>query len=322
MTNYEKLMKYNRHPELSNWFKIQLSLLEKEGYYADNAQNILEHIISNLESYRFSHKINQVFIGMSGGIDSTLTASLFKNAGYYVNGVIIPIEQNPEETERAIEACESLEIQYRLIDLTDLYKTVKNGFTEVDPFIHLNTEREAKRRGNIKARLRMMALYNMASNNGGLVASTDNFSELAAGFWTLHGDVGDVAPIQSLTKSWEVPLIAEELGLPQSIIKAVPTDGLGISESDEDQLGVSYLEFDIVLLNMIHKNFQKTSDISTTDRVKLDLIQERLIKTAYKRKNPYNLEHPLYVNRFELLDQLDIYGPEEFSPRIFGLKAV
>ena len=53
----------------------------------------------------------------------------------------------------------------------------------------------------------MMTLYNLASKLGGCVASTDNFSELAPGFWTLHGDVGDIS-YQALTKSWEVRCIS------------------------------------------------------------------------------------------------------------------
>jgi NAD+ synthetase len=153
--------------------------------------------------------------------------------------------------------------------------------------------------------LRMMALYNLASNNGGIVASTDNFSELAAGFWTLHGDVGDVAPIQSLTKSWEVPLVAEELGVPSSIINAVPTDGLGISESDEDQLGVSYLEFDVAVLGLTTKLLSNTEEMTTTDKRKMQIIQNRLLSSAYKRKNPYNLVHPYFTDRFEQLELID-----------------
>ena len=62
----------------------------------------------------------------------------------------------------------------------------------------------------------MATLYNMAASHGGLVAGTDNYSELTAGFWTLHGDVGDISPIQSLLKSWEVPYLAKSLGVPRS----------------------------------------------------------------------------------------------------------
>jgi hypothetical protein len=102
------------------------------------------------------------------------------------------------------------------------------------------------RKGNIRARLRMITLYNLAQLHGGFVASTDNLSELGAGFWTLHGDVGDYSPIQSLLKSWEVPYLAQLNGVPESTVRAKPTDGLGIDSGDEAQLGASYLEWDLM----------------------------------------------------------------------------
>ena len=117
--------------------------------------------------------------------------------------------------------------------------------------LEAGTYRVQQRQGNIRARLRMITLYNLAHKVAGCVGSTDNFSELAAGFWTLHGDVGDIAPIQSLNKSWEVPMLAKMLDVPQATVEAVPTDGLGISNSDADQLGMSYLEFDIALFELL-----------------------------------------------------------------------
>jgi NAD+ synthetase len=302
---YAQLLQYNRNPEISEWFKQQFEVLKNNGFYPTSAYDLCANIVDELTRYRKQHKISQVFLGMSGGIDSATTAALFKQAGYHVHALLLPLEQKIAETQRGVEACDCLKIEYRIIDLTTMYEQVKENFSEVDPFIHLNTDREAKRRGNLKARLRMIALYNLAANNGGFVASTDNFSELAAGFWTLHGDVGDVAPIQSLTKSWEVPLIAEELGVPKSILNAVPTDGLGISNSDEDQLGVSYAEFDIALLGLISGLITNTTAMSTADKRKMQIIQSRLVASAYKRKNPYNIDHPFFKDRFGRLNALD-----------------
>jgi len=146
----------------------------------------------------------------------------------------------------------------------------------------------------------------LANKNNGFVASTDNFSELSAGFWTLHGDVGDVAPIQSLTKSWEVPALAEYLGIPQSIVEAVPTDGLGIANGDEDQFGFSYLEFDIALFSLMRGGVE-LDRLDDTDRKIVDAVTERVRGTTYKRFNPLNLDHPLYPDRFDDLSNLDIY---------------
>ena len=157
----------------------------------------------------------------------------------------------------------------------------------------------------------MNTLYNLASLHKGMVASTDNFSELAAGFWTLHGDVGDVAPIQSLTKSWEVPAMAEFQDVPESIVLAKPTDGLGVANGDEDQFGCSYLEFDIVLLSEINGllNYNLNGDIedSYSERMKAvyEIVKSRVGSTVYKRQNPSNLDHPTQPDRYDLLENLD-----------------
>ena len=127
--------------------------------------------------------------------------------------------------------------------------------------------------GNIQARLRMMFLYNLASIHKGLVMSTDNQTEYQLGFWTIHGDVGDFDPIQDLWKT-EVYGLAEwifnwydaearktlaygtsqadyyvsKLKALKASIALTPTDGLGISNSDLEQIGCkSYAEVDDIL---------------------------------------------------------------------------
>jgi nicotinamide-nucleotide amidase len=152
----------------------------------------------------------------------------------------------------------------------------------------------------------MITLYDLASAKGGLVASTDNFSELAAGFWTLHGDVGDVSPIQAMTKSWEIPALAEALGVPQSIVEAVPTDGLGIANGDEDQFGFSYLEFDIALFTLMRGGVDMEK-LNEQDKAIVQAVADRVRSTTYKRANPFNLVHPFDGSRYEDLEQLDIY---------------
>ena len=224
-----KILELNRNPELSSWFLDRLEDLKNSDVYHDDIPTLGEELIKGLSEYRTKWNVENVFLGMSGGIDSALTAALFKNAGWNVTGLTLPIHQEPSETERGIEACESLGIEHLQVDLTQAFESYLEHATEVaDANLHGRDFYDSKdarvRGGNIRARLRMITLYNQASLHKGIVASTDNFSELAAGFWTLHGDVGDVAPIQSLTKSWEVPALAEHLGVPESIISAKPTD--------------------------------------------------------------------------------------------------
>lgn len=301
----DDILKYNRNPELSDYFKRQLDQLIAFGHFPNNIGQISRKLITTLAQYKAQHNLSDVFIGNSGGIDSALTASLFKAAGWTVHGVVMPIHQKQSETDRGVEVCEKLGIIQHFVDLTPAYDNMIEFYQTAN--IDYNNEMDSmpvrKRAGNVKARLRMMTLYNFASQYGGIVGSTDNFSELAAGFWTLHGDVGDVAPIQSLSKSWEVPAMAEYMGVPASVIQAVPTDGLGISTSDEAQFGFSYLEFDIVLLTLMLGG--SNSQQSDRDREIINSVKSKINTTVFKRSNPVNITHPQFPERFNKLQELE-----------------
>tara|TARA_Y100001937_G_C7109286_1_gene326714 strand:+ start:145 stop:1086 length:942 start_codon:yes stop_codon:yes gene_type:complete len=304
----DKILEYNRQPQLSQWFNSQLDKFMASGIYHDNLDLLENKLVSDLENYKNKYQIENVVLGVSGGIDSAVSAALFKNAGWNVTGVLLPILQNPEETDRGQEVCDKLEIECVKVDLTSVYEKFISEMRDADflLFEGLDNSKEVRvRRGNIRARLRMNTLYNMAASKKGLVASTDNFSELAAGFWTLHGDVGDIAPIQSLTKSWEVPALAERLGVPQSVIDAVPTDGLGVANGDEDQFGFSYLEFDIALFSLFESKYIKQQLEDDNDANIINEVEKRIRSTIYKRFNPLNLQHPYYTERYSQLEELD-----------------
>ena len=303
MNTQQEVLHLNRNPELSDWFQNRLEYLIGVGLYHNQTSTLAERLITELSNYREHWGIDNVSIGISGGIDSAVTANLFKEAGWKVLPVIMSIEQNPAEVDRGKEVCEHLGVTYVERDLTDMYTYNVNNMAEYHDGILDDTHHAKVRRGNIRARLRMQTLYDFASQIGGCVASTDNFSELAAGFWTLHGDVGDIAPIQSLIKSWEVPKLAQHLGVPHSVVEAKPTDGLGISTGDETQLGVSYLEFDIGLFTLMRDG--DLSDASAEDITKIDTITERVMRSGYKRANPYNLVHPADTLRYRALELLD-----------------
>lgn len=316
MSIKEEILRYSRQEKiapLSNWFDTRLeSLIELEIYPSVNVLEDIGHkIVKGLRQYSKTYNINTAVIGMSGGVDSALTAALFKTAGWQVKGVTMPIYQRQEETDRGIETCQVLKLDHIHIDLTSQYEQLLNGVKTFDPTIE--DSENSIRRGNLRVRSRMITLYNLASMHRGLVGSTDNFSELAAGFWTLHGDVGDLAPIQSLLKSWEVPKLAEIYGVPQSTVFATPTDGLGISEGDEDQFGFSYLEFDTVLMKLCLaendlSNRQLILEylcVSDVDLPRVNKILDRIQSSSFKRQNPYNLPHPLQQNRYSGLSNID-----------------
>ena len=322
MSLKQQILQYSRQDKLESltpWFDGQLDRLIDSGIYSTEEQlkQTGELLVQGLKDYSNQYNIKNVVIGMSGGVDSALTAALFKKAGWNVYGVTMPIHQKQEETDRGIEACTALGIHRTHVDLTNTYEDLLKDVHQYDPTI-MDPD-QALRRGNLRVRLRMITLYNLAGLRRGLVASTDNFSELAAGFWTLHGDVGDVGPIQSLTKGWEVPKLAELYGVPSSTVFATPTDGLGFSQSDEHQFGFSYLEFDIALLSFINSwsenpNLDYTTlgnvlgnlrpdSVSTQER--LQTILNRVRMSTFKRNNPFNLLHPTQNQRYNGLEILD-----------------
>jgi nicotinamide-nucleotide amidase len=302
----DEIIKYNTRqgqaPELSDFFSTHLGKLIEIGAFSHKLDSIKDSIVADLEEYRNTYKLSNIVLGMSGGIDSALTASLFKEAGWNVTGLTLPIHQNPEETQRGIAACEALGITHKQVDLSQAYD---NMVSQIQEDASADDKASRVRRGNIRARLRMITLYNEAAKQNGIVGSTDNFSELSAGFWTLHGDVGDVAPIQSLSKSWEVPALADMMGVPQETVYATPTDGLGVDAGDEAQFGFTYLHFDIVLLGLLNKIFN-TEGADEDDVAIIESVKSKIKATGYKRINPVNLRHPLRGNDlYDALQKLD-----------------
>ena len=322
----EQYYKYNTRGDkpfaLSDWFENSLTRAIARKDFVTDVQQLGNDLKQQLIEYRENNNVSTVAIGMSGGIDSALTASLFLNAGWRVIGNVMPVHQEQSETDRGIEVCKALDIEHNIIDLShpydvmvEFYRQVAVDFDKEYDENSLELRAESIRKGNIRARLRMITLYNLAAKHKGIVGSTDNFSELAAGFWTLHGDVGDVAPIQSLTKSWEVPALADQMMLPQSVIQATPTDGLGIDSGDESQFGHSYAELDLALLDMLHEynvdaqdpiSGAEPAELTDKDKQILKSVSWRIGNTVYKRANPINCEHPTCGDwRYQQLAQLD-----------------
>lgn len=295
----------------------------------NNVASVTDKIVDFIKGYFEGNGLSTdptggAVIGMSGGLDSTVCAALFQKAGIYTCGIVIPIHQNPHETmlgmNMAREYCNILEVKdlspefdmmaqsfiapKKIVEFekssVTCIKCHEQGFYE--DFHKSQNPSEYKtfkiRLGNIKARIRMMYLYHLASLHKGLVISTDNLSEYLQGFWTLHGDVGDLGPIQGIFKGLELPILAKHLGIPKHIIDQDPTDGLGISDTDYDQLGVkSYKDLDNILIKYLTMS-ERTS--------KGDSIIGRYHRTQFKRDNPIN------VSRTELgLDEIKIHPDTE-----------
>lgn len=253
-----------------------------------------------LEEYIISNKLNSLVIGLSGGIDSALVAALSYKVCQKLNiplfGRSITIETNkPEEIQRAKAIGHSYTTDFREINLTDTYLNFRNSVVEDFDTLNLSDFNTKVRLGNVKARVRMVYLYELASRNKGLVMSTDNLTELLLGFWTLHGDVGDLGIIQQLWKTevYEMSkFIAEneandnQKNALLACVEAIPTDGLGITNSDLDQLKApTYTDVDNILMEYLEtKNPQLESNP----------VIQRYFNSHYKRNNPFNFKREIY----------------------------
>jgi NH3-dependent NAD+ synthetase len=176
-------------------------------------------------------------------------------------GRSLPITTNkPDELERARLCGEAFCTDFKEIDLGPCFEDMERHLASTEGIMPIaDAHAQAIARGNRKARLRMIRLYDLAGVNKGLVISTDNYTELCESFFTLHGDVGDFCPIQMLWKTevykmaeylidtWheELEIMRYEVAYKnysfkiktlQSCVEAIPTDGLGITNSDLDQI--------------------------------------------------------------------------------------
>ena len=222
----------------------------------------------------------KVVVGISGGVDSALTAFLSVKALGKENviGLSMPYKTSSRSSvEDARLVAKKLEIEFHEIDITP----------QIDAYYKLFPDADNVRRGNKMARERMSILYDFAHWKKALVIGTSNKSELLIGYSTRWGDgAHDINPIGDLYKTqvWEM---AEFVGVPERIVKKKPSADLWPGQTDEGEIGLSYRTLDQILVGYVDLRLRREELIRAGfDQKTVDRVLKMVRNSQYKRKMP------------------------------------
>ena len=223
-------------------------------------------------------KAQCLVIGISGGIDSSVSSTLSAMTGLKTIVLSMPIKQIHSQHDLSLKHQEWLvknfkNVQAHTIKLDGLFHSFKTALSNFDNDHGL---------ANSRARLRMATLYQVAAANKGIVVGTGNkVEDFGVGFYTKYGDGGvDISPIGDCNKT-EVWELGRELGILKEIIDAPPTDGLWTeNKTDEDQIGATYSELEWAM--------EYNEDIKNMNE------REKTVLTIYNKLNKAN-QHKMLV---------------------------
>ena len=215
-------------------------------------------------------KAESLVIGISGGIDSSVSSTLSAMTGLKTIVLSMPIKQKSTQHDLSLKHQEWLKHNFSnvegiTVELDNLFSTFESTLKNFNSLHGM---------ANSRARLRMTTLYQVAAANNGIVVGTGNkVEDFGVGFYTKYGDGGvDISPIADCNKT-EVWELGKELKILQEIIDAPPTDGLwDDGRTDEGQLGLSYKELEEAMENENSKNREKYIQIRNANLHKMDPI--------------------------------------------------
>ncbi len=224
--------------------------------------------------------LSRAIIGLSGGVDSALSAVLSVRAlgAENVFCVMMPYRSSsPESVSHAKLLLEKFGMQSELVDITAM----------VDPLFAQDESMDKLRRGNIMARERMIILYDRSSRERGLVVGTGNKTEMLLGYSTLFGDSAcAINPLGDLYKT-QVWQLAEYLEIPEAIVRKAPSADLWSGQTDEEELGFTYEQVDELLFLMIdERQTDEQMEKRGFKRDFIDSVRKMIRRNQFKRMPP------------------------------------
>ena len=222
-------------------------------------------------------------LGLSGGIDSTLTAHLAVEAlgKDRVRGLVLPGAVSSDDTMSDAErVADMLSIEYEVIEIAPIIEALTEAYPDV------GDDREAV--GNARARVRAVLNYLVANHENRLVLGTGNRSEAAVGYFTKYGDGAvDCHPIGDLYKQ-QVRQLASHVGVPEDLVEQTPTAELWRGQTDEQELGLDYDTLDSILALHVDGPLSRAATLRAlecTDE-ELDRVRSLFQTSEHKRHVP------------------------------------
>lgn len=243
----------------------------------DLARQILTDFIrSEITRAGLEHAV----VGVSGGVDSSLTCFLAAEALGPQNVLAVRM---PYKTSSP----DSLDDAQQVIDLTGV-RSITIPITEmVDPLFARFPDMDAVRRGNVMARERMILLYDQSAAFKGIVVGTGNKTEILLGYTTLYGDAAcGINPLGDLYKT-QVRQLARAMGVPEVIVAKAPTADLWKGQTDEGELGFTYAEVDQLLYLLVDQRYSPDDCVEAGfDSSFVNTVVERIRRNQFKRMLP------------------------------------
>jgi NAD+ synthase (glutamine-hydrolysing) len=238
-------------------------------------QWLVHFVCEELSARGFTRAI----IGVSGGVDSAVTAAIAARAvgAENVIGVRMPYRtSSPASLEHGQLVIDALGIQARTIDIS----------AAVDGYLSAEPDADATRRGNIMARMRMIALFDLSAKHKAISLGTGNKTERLFGYFTWHADDSPpVNPLGDLFKT-QVWALARHLGVPKPIIDKAPSADLVAGQTDEGDFGISYDKADRILNHFLSGYSPDDVVARGFAKAEVELVQRRLEGTHWKRRLP------------------------------------
>ena len=223
--------------------------------------------------------ITRAVVGLSGGVDSAVTAALCARALGAANVFAFRLPYRASSAQSLSDAdlmARTLGIVCETLDIS----------APVDAYLTLAADADARRRGNVMARMRMIALFDQAARLGALPIGTGNKTERLLGYYTWHADdAPPLNPLGDLLKT-HVWALARELAIPESIVAKAPTADLEADQTDEGDLGVSYHLADRILALILAGYRNEEIVARGVAPEALARIRARLDGTHWKRHLP------------------------------------